>query len=73
MSPLWNYFDKIILMTIPTSQRVPLARKQLAKMGIDNYKVKTVKPAQKKFNYVKVIISFWKKLKFIHILLLKSG
>ena len=50
MSPLWNYFDKIILMTIPTSQRVPLARKQLAKMGIDNYKVKTFKPAQKKCN-----------------------
>ena len=50
MSPLWNYFDQIILMTIPTSQRVPLAREQLAKIGIDNYKVKTFTPAQKKIN-----------------------
>ena len=50
MSHLWSYFDQVTVITIPSSKRVPSARQQLKNIGIDNYKIRTFSPADKKIN-----------------------
>lgn len=49
MGRFWNYFNKIIIITIPTSDKIRI-KKQLEFIGIDNYEIKVFQPAQKIIN-----------------------
>jgi len=49
MDSLWNYFSKIIIITIPNSDKDRI-KKQLEYIGIIDYEIRVFQPAEKTEN-----------------------